>query len=283
TALVSMPIASERLTGHLWIGSGHTEVMFGAEGRVVDKRQIAAHCGCAGSISGAGLHITEDWSRVISTRSQERMLERSAIELWTKLLDQFLRASEVEALPTTAERQRYVSSRDALLGLFMRLHASYGHKSARKSKRKQQQGNAYERLYERLCTAPILELGNGRWISADVAARERPIELASLELWTGPSAEELAHQRAVERREAEVRRRQQLEEQRRAEAERRRAEQQAREREAAQRREAERRAEREAYERAAAERAAAEREARRIKVTPAAPTPEIRLLEAVRE
>src|SRR5690606_33668245 len=35
-ALASMAIASERLTGHLWIGPGHTEVLFGADGRVVD-------------------------------------------------------------------------------------------------------------------------------------------------------------------------------------------------------------------------------------------------------
>ncbi|HVH97958.1 MAG TPA: hypothetical protein VM869_04585, partial [Enhygromyxa sp.] len=214
------------------------------------------------------------------TRSQERMLERTAIDLWSKLLDEFSRASEAEPPRTTAERQRFVSSRDALLGLFMRLHAVCKRPAERGgNRRKRKDGNRYERLYDRLCTVPLLELSNGRWISAEVAERERPLELAALELWTGPSAEELAHQRAVERREAERQRQAQIEEQRRAEAERRRAAAEAREREAARRREAQRKAE--------AEREAAERETQRLAAEREAAaklvTPEQQLLEDLRE
>ncbi|MFO7565937.1 MAG: hypothetical protein R6X02_25060 [Enhygromyxa sp.] len=280
-ALASLEISSERLAGFMWISPGHTEVLFGAEGRAVDRRKIGIHCWCAGAIWGEGLNIAADWSRVILSRSQDRMLERRAVELWDKLLDEFLRASEREGLRTTAERQRYVSTRDALLGLFMRLHAALGSKGgARKRSRK---GNVHERLYDRLCDAPLLELSNGRWISADVAARERPIELASLELWSGPSAEELAHQRALERREAERRRQAQLEEQRRAQAEQRRRAAEALAREAARRREAKRRAEAEAREREAAKRQRAEREAAERARAAATVTPEAQLLEALRE
>lgn len=280
-ALASVEISSERLSGYLWIGPGHTEVLFGADGRVADKRTISAYCWCAGAIWGAGLNIAEDWTRVILARSQERMLERSAVELWTRLLDQFASASEAKPPRTAADRQRFVSTRDALLGLFMRLHAALERPTANKpSKRKRKDGNSYERLYDRVCTVPLLELSNGRWISADVAERERPLELAALELWTGPSAEELAHQRAVERREAERQREGQIEEQRRAEAERRRIAAEAREREAARRRVAQRQAEaeREAAQREA-ERQVAEREAAAQVVV----TPEQQLLEDLRE
>jgi hypothetical protein len=286
-ALASMPIAAERLAGFLWIGPGHTEVSFGADGRMVDKRTISAHFWSAGAIWGEGLSVAADWKRVILTRSQERMLERSAVELWSSLLDQFLQASEAEPPRTTAERQRFFSTRDALQSLFMRLHAAYNRAEAGASnKQRRKDGNSHERFYDRLCKAPLLELSNGRFISADVAARERPIELASLALWTGPSAEEQAHQRAVERREAERHREAQLEEQRRLEAERRRAAAQAREREAARRREAQRQAETaereaaqrqaETAEREATERETAEREADVV-------SPEKQLLEALRE
>jgi hypothetical protein len=279
-ALASVQISSERLAGFLWIGPGHTEVWFGAEGRVIDKRTITAYCVCAGAIWGEGLSVAADWTRVVLTRSQERMLERRAIELWSGLLDEFLRASESEAPRTAAERQRHVSSRDALLGLFMRLHTTFERPDGGPGQRKRNEGNSHERLLARLCTVPLLELSNGRFIAADVAARERPIELASLGLWTGPSAEELAHQRAVDRREAERRREAQLEEQRRIEADRRRTAAEAREREAARRREAQRQAENAAREREAAEREAAERDtAERAAEVP----PEELLLEALRE
>jgi hypothetical protein len=282
-ALAQIEVDGEGLRGWLWISPGHTEVLFGGEGRVVERRTISPACPCAGAVSGERLNINAEWTRVILSRSQDRLLERLAVELWTALLDEFIRQSEGAGLRTSAERQRHVSSRDSLHGLFMRLHASYGRGRSRTGKRKRkQQGNRYERLYGRACAAPLLELSNGRWISADVAERERPIELANLELWTGPSAEELAHQRAVERREAERARA----EQRQAEAERRRLEAAAREREAERRRradrEARRRAEAAAAERrqAAAEQAAAEQEAAE---QAAAPSAEQLLLEAVRE
>jgi hypothetical protein len=109
---------------------------------------------------------------------------------------------------------------------------------------------------------PLLQLSNARWISAEIAKRERPLELATLGLWVGPSAEEQAHQQAIERREAERRRERERAEEHEREADRRRAEAQAREREAARRKqaaaEARRRAERDAplHERRAREAAA---------------------------
>ncbi len=286
-ALATLEIANERLEGWLWIVPGRDRVLFGADGRTVDKREVAAFCWCAGAISGVGLNISDDWTRVILSRSQERLLERSAVELWSKLLNEFLRVSEAEPPRTTAKRQRFVSTRDALASLFHNLHGAYGRgRSDNAGKRKH--GNRFERLYARACEAPLLELSNGRWISANVAARERPIELASLGLWTGPSAEELAHQRTVERREAERRRRAEAKERREAEAERRREAEaerrretaKAREREAARRRSAQRRAERETRERQLRERQAREREAAR---PPEQPRPEALLLDAVRE
>jgi hypothetical protein len=145
--------------------------------------------------------------------------------------------------------------------LFSRLLAQHGVLRG-KRKAKQKQGNRQERLYARVWSLPLLQLSNGRWISAEVARRERPIELAALGLWTGPSAEEEIHQRAVERREAERRREREQAEERERERARRRAEAEAREREAARRKqaaaEARRRAERDAplHERRAREAAA---------------------------
>jgi hypothetical protein len=255
-ALVTIDIDGEGLLGQLWLHQRDDEIRFGEDGLVVESRVLPTTCGCAGAVWGPQLTVTPDWSRVVLSRAQERLLERLACDLWDRLLDELERRSE-EAIPND---DVLVALREAAHGLFLRLLAQFG--VLRGKRKKQKQGNRQERLYARLWTLPLLQLSNARWISAEVATRERPLELAGLGLWTGPSAEEQTHQRTVERREAERRRERERAEERERERERRRAEAEAREREAARRKqaaaEARRRAEREAplHERRAREAAA---------------------------
>jgi hypothetical protein len=293
-AMASIQVAGEGLQGWLWLAEHEAEVMFGVDAKVVHTRVISALCWCAGAVWGGGLNIARDWSRVTTTRAQDRLLERLACKLWDQLIDDFERRSEL-APRDPEERRALAERRNALHGLFMRLHEQYGRKRRRSSgkkkrKHKRKRGNRFERLYARVSALPVLQLSNGRWISAEVAERERPIELAGLALWTGPSAEELAHKRAVERREAERARERKREREREREAERRRAEAEAREREAARRRAAAALAERQAREQA--ERRAREAERResepakptpKERVEPRPPLPEELLLEALRE
>jgi hypothetical protein len=310
-ALVTIDVDGEGLRGCLWLHRGDDEIRFGEDGLVIESRVLPTACGCAGAISGPQLNVAPDWSKVSLSRAQERLLERLACDLWDRLLDELDRRSEEAAQNDDV----LVSQREAAHGLFLRLLAQFGVRRGGKRKTKQKQGNRQERLYARLWSLPLLQLSNDRWISAEIATRERPLELAALGLWTGPSAEEQAHQRAVERREAERRREREQADEREWERERRRAEAQAREREAARRKqaaaEARRRAEREAplHERRAREAAAKAEAIRRQreangpepresepeqqrdavpKAEPAAaqphpPLPEELLLEAIRE
>ncbi|WP_146661831.1 hypothetical protein, partial [Enhygromyxa salina] len=206
--IAQIQVDAEGLEGWLWLAKGEAQVMFGEHGRVVDKRVISDLCWCAGMISGPGLAISEDWTHAIIPRAQERLLDRLACDLWGQAIEQFERRSEAGMPKNRSKRARFIELRDALHGLFMRLHERYGQSESRRSRKRKKQrkrsgGDRYDQLYKRLCSAPLLQLSTGRWISAEVAERERPIELASLNLWTGPSAEELAHQQAIAQREAE--------------------------------------------------------------------------------
>jgi hypothetical protein len=256
-SLVTIDVDAEGLLGSLWLHERDDQVRFGEDGLVVESRVLPGAYACAGAIWGPQLNVAPDWSRVLLSRAQERLLERLVCDLWHRLLDEFERRSEQAPDQDVLER-----CREAAHGLFLRLLAQLGPRRGSKRKAKQKQGNRHERLYARVWALPLLQLSNGRWISAEIATRERPLELAALGLWTGPSAEEQAHQRTVERREAERRREREQAAEREAEAARRRAEAQAREREAARRKqaaaEARRRAERDAplHERRAREAAA---------------------------
>jgi hypothetical protein len=274
-ALVTIDVEGEGLLGVLWLHERDDEIRFGEDGLVIESRVLPTACGCAGAIWGPQLSVAMDWSRIVLSRAQERLLERLACDLWDRLLDELERHRE-QASPDDDVLERL---REAAHGLFSRLLAQLGPRRRSKRKAKQKQGNRQERLYARVWSLPLLQLSNGRWISPEIATRERPIELAALGLWAGLSAEEQAHQQAVERREAERRReREQAEEQQR-EADRRRAEAQAREREAQRRKkaaaEARRRAERDAplHERQARE-AAARAETVRQQRAARGPTPE---------
>src|SRR5687768_16303534 len=88
-------------------------------------------------------------------------------------------------------------------------------------------------MVRRLWALKILRLADGHHISPDIAVRERPAELADLDLWQGPLPEEIAQQAAAERRQAEQRRMAELDARREQERERRRVEHVA-QREAAQ-------------------------------------------------
>jgi hypothetical protein len=245
-ALVTIDVDGEGLLGHLWLHERDDAIRFGEDGLVVESRSLPFACACAGAIWGPQLNVALDWSRVVLSRAQERLLERLACDLWDLLLDELARRCEQAA----ANGEVLEQLREAAHGLFRRLLEQLGPLRGSKRKGKHKQGNRQERLYARVWALPLLQLSNGRWISAEIARRERPLELATLGLWAGLSAEEQAHQRAIERREAERRREREQAEEREREAERRRAEAQAREREAARRKqaaaEARRRAERDA-------------------------------------
>jgi hypothetical protein len=270
-ALVTIDVDGEGLLGSLWLHQRDEEIRFGEDGLIIESRVLPTACGCAGAVWGPGLSVAPDWSKVVLSRAQERLLERLACDLWDRLLDELERRSE-EGAPDDV----LVALREAAHGLFLRLLAQLGVPRGGKRKAKQNQGNRQERLYARLWALPLLQLSNARWISAEIARRERPLELAALGLWRGPSAEEQAHLRAVERREAERRREREQAEERERERARRRAEAEAREREAARRKqaaaEARRRAERDApiHERRARE-AAAKAEAVRQQAAPKQP------------
>ena len=287
-ALVTIDVDGEGLLGHLWLDARDDEIRFGEDGSVIESRVLPTAVGCAGSVWGPELAVADDWSKVSLSRAQERLLERLACDLWDRLLDEFERLAEEG---TASDEDRIAALRDAAHALFVRLLAQYGGRRKSKKKNKAKQGNRHERLYDRVCSLPLLQLSNGRWISAEVATRERPLELAALGLWTGPSAEELAHQRAVERREAERRRERERAEEREREAERRRAEAQAREREAARRKQADAEARRRAEQAAQAEapkpkepaKPASTPEPANIPQPPPPVQPEELLLEALRE
>jgi hypothetical protein len=257
-ALVEIDVEGEGLLGCLWLHEQDDEIRFGEGGRVVESRVLPTVFGCAGAVWGPRLSVAVDWSHVVLSRAQERLLERLACDLWDRLLDEFERHRE-QAVANDDALERL---REAAHGLFMRLLRQFGPRRASKRKARSKQGNRHERLYARVWAMPLLQLSNARWISAEIAKRERPLELATLGLWVGPSAEEQAHQQAIERREAERRRERERAEEHEREADRRRAEAQAREREAARRKqaaaEARRRAERDAplHERRAREAAA---------------------------
>ena len=251
-ALASTELDAEGLRGRLWLARDEDQVCLGDGGKQITRQRISPLYQVAGAVWGPGLAIDSSWTRVTLTRAQVRVLERFGCELWGMVIDEFVQRSEVEAPRDAAERERFVSLRDAIHQLFLRLHEQYGGGRSKRRKSGRKQGNRHEQLLARLWKLPVLQLSNDRWISPEVAERERPIELTELKLWSGPSAEELAHQRAVERREAERRRERELAEERERarQAARRRSEEQARQREAERRRlaeaEARRRAERDA-------------------------------------
>jgi hypothetical protein len=159
----------------------------------------------------------------------------------------------------------------------LQLHARKGApksgKSGKKGKRgkggEAKPGGRAEQLLARLWSLRLLRLATGHHVSPEVARRERPIELASLSLWSGPSAEEQAA-RALERKEAEARRAAELEQERERERERRREEERDAKRRATEARRARAEAARREQEREQAEQAAAQERRREAQAKAAA-------------
>jgi hypothetical protein len=294
-AIGSIEVSGEALTGRLWWAPGiDYEIALGREGRAFATRAAPAVFPCAGALGGPGLTMNSNWTRANPNRAHDRLIEQGAYELWMAMIGEF---EQLEAEPKAATEWRRVGLREALRGQFLRLHAAgaskrVGGKKGKKD-RKARTGegarNKTEAMVRRLWTLKLLRLAAGHHVSPEVAVRERPVELASLELWQGPSAEELAQRAAAERKQAEQRRLAELDARREEERERRRAEQEAA-REAAQERRRREQIERERAERERAERERAEREAKpktksksKSKPEPVVPrrTPEQQLLDAV--
>ena len=258
--LASIEVGVEALTGELWWAPGiDYSIALGREGRRFGKRAAPELFPCAGALEGPGLAMKGDWSQASPSRGQEAMIDQGAHDLWSAMIDEFER---LDASPSRETESRHASLREALRGQFLRLHAAGAGKRSGKQKRKARNSprNKIEGMYRRLWSLKLLRLAAGHHVSAEVAARERPIELAGLELWQGLSAEELNQRAAAERKQAEERRAAELEARRRDERERRQTEQ------AAQREAAGERKRREQLERAQAER-------ERTKPAPAKPAP----------
>ncbi|GEM_PF-2390503 len=263
---------SEGFEGWLAIAAGDmsgAKVALGEQGRQMATDSLLALFPCVGAVWGAGLDVEQDWTRATLSRGQRRLLERRAAELWLELIATFERLNGDRSPRDLEGRRRYVAIRKALQGLFMRLHAELGRRYRKRVVNGRRPSNRNQGIYARCCALRLLELGSGRWISADTATRERPIELAQLELWRGLSAEELSHRRAVE----------QIEERRRRVAER------VKKLERARRNERERRQlrEREARERDRERDQERDREQKAGDLGGAPATPELLLLEALRE
>jgi hypothetical protein len=293
-AVGSLALSGEGLAGRLWWAPGlDSQIALGREGRTFAKRSAPALFPCAGALSGTGLTMNSNWTRVSPNRAHDHLIDQGAHDLWIAMIDEF---EALEAEPMASTERRRASLRDALRGQFLRLHdAGASKRSANTSKRggskrsraKQDRkaGNKTEAMARRLWDLKILRLAAGHHISPEVAVRERPIELADLDLWQGPSAEEVAQRAAAERKQAEQRRAAELDARREEERERRRVEQEA------QREAAEQRRRREQFERERkpepklepVQREPVKREpkSKSKRDTPSA-TPEQQLLEAVR-
>lgn len=307
-ALAELAVEEAGLRGWLAIVPGRNVIAVGEDGRRVQVVELSGNlpvCGSIWSASAKAIHIDEDWKRATWTKLQRRTLAARAFELWVGLAERYRELLDSPPIDSPG-RRRFAATRRTLRDLFLRLHMREGRAYQRRVKKGKGPANTDQELYARCLDLPLLELSNGRWISAETAARERPIELADLELWRGPSAEEMAEQRAREAREAERRReeaKRRREQRERYEAERRRELERARQREAKRKREAreaaakEARRQREQAKERAREQAAAKEAKRkaeraqkskgkgkgkrgRRKAEP--PTPEALLLEALR-
>lgn len=292
-AIGSLALTGEGLTGRLWWAPGIDFVVaLGRDGRTFGQRAAPASFPCAGALSGPGLTINASWTRVSTSRGQDQLLDQGAYDLWIAMIDEF---EALDAEPTARVEQRRSSLREALRGQFLRLHAagskpSGGKRAGKPSGRKPSAGKALNKadaMARRLWPLKILQLAAGHHISPEVAARERPIELSALDLWQGPSADELAQRAASERKQAEERRLAALEARREQERERRRAEQDA-QRESAKQRRRRAQVERDVAERKAAREQAEPKPAKpepkpsRSRERDPKPTPEQQLLEAIR-
>ncbi|MFV8748975.1 hypothetical protein ACNOYE_00330 [Nannocystaceae bacterium ST9] len=274
--LGTLALAGEGLSGRLWWAPGIVAtIALGREGRTFATRAAPDLFPCAGALEGSGVRMNEGWTRASLERGQEQLIDRGAHDLWAAMIDEFER---LEAEGTSVDAARRAGLREALRGQFLRLHA--GHEGKRGGKAKRKARGKTDAMFERLWTLKILALASGHHVSPEIAARERPIELASLRLWQGPSAEEVAQRAAAERKQAEQRRLAELEARREQTRERRRSEQAAAQVAAEQRR----RREQAERERAKPEPARAKPEPRaKSKSSKPAPTREQRLLEAIRD
>lgn len=265
-ALASIAIDREGLRGELWWAPGvEPRIALGDEDRCFGWRGAPEAFPCGGALVGPEVAITGNFTRASLGRGGERVVEQVAHELWTAMIDEFER---LDAEPTPELADRHAGLREALLGQFMRLHAGGRSKPRRKAGKKQGKARGRpEQMVERLWTLRLLRLASGHHVSPALAERERPIELVSLALWSGPSAAELAA-RAEERKQAEERRAAELA----AERERERARRRDEERDA-QRRAAEQKQQREQAARAEQLRQQAARAAKPSAAKPSAAKP----------
>lgn len=288
--LAFVALASEGVRGELWWTSGsEARIALGVDERRFGWRDAPLDFPCAGWLSGAEVTLAGDYSRASLARGGERVLEQAASELWSAMVEEFER---LEASPSPVLASRHASLREALCGQFLRLHARKGAPKGKPGKsgkpgRAAKSGGRSEQLLARLWTLRLLRLASGHHISPEVARRERPLELASLALWSGLSAEEQAA-RTKERAAAEARRAAELELQREQERERRREEEREAQRRVSEQRRVRAEAERAQQLREQAQQAAAKqrREAKQAAsapARPASPHPHALLLDSLRE
>lgn len=240
-ALVSLALGDEiqGLEGWLAVlaGSRRCTIAVGEDGRQVQVHELSVLYPVAGAVWGPGVRVNAEWTAALISRPRKLALEQRSVAVWSALIDRF-EAWEAAGVPTDrGGRQRFQVARRALHEQFMRLHQATGRAYLKRRLKGKRPNGREQRMYARLTTLRLIELRSGRWISAETADRERPIELAPLELWRGPSAEELAHRRELERarkREA-AERRARDNERAREQARRRAAEREARDRDRAKR------------------------------------------------
>lgn len=287
--LAAIALGREGVEGELWWAPGsEPRVGLGVGDRRFGWRDAPPDYPCTGWLRGAEVAVAGDYSRASLGRGGERLLEQAAIALWTTMVDEFER---LDAEPNPAHASRHAGLREALCRQVLQLHARRGAPKTKagksgKSGKSGKAGGRAEQLLARLWSLRLLRLASGHHISAEVAQRERPIELASLSLWQGPSAEEQAA-RAAERKDAAARRAAELEQERERERERRRAEEREAQRRAAEGRRARAEAARAEQLREQAERARAQerRSAAQAEAaaTPRRADPVALLLDAVRD
>lgn len=168
--LVTQEVATPELQGMLAIpvASVPSTIELCAEGRVIATRSLPDVLPCWGSVSGSMIAADERWTEAIVDEAALQALRARSLKLYGKL-GRWLAASEEHP-----ERDRVVTMLAEVVMMLARAERS-GPLPEPKA-----------RLLEDLRTARVLPLANGRHISLHAARKERPGELAHLDLWEAP-------------------------------------------------------------------------------------------------
>ncbi len=184
-ALFSVKVKDKGLSGHLWVTPSMgplPQIDLGDDGKVVERRQLSEGYPCHGAIEVPAIRVDKTWESVKLARKQEGALRRGMNRLYRDLVNTYERLVEVEGGGdgTIADRVREAFGAHVtpdqigrvLRPLTLRLHKSRGNKKS-----------SERTLYRKLRALPLLALGNGRFISLEVALDERPSQLEHLGLW----------------------------------------------------------------------------------------------------